>query len=291
MDSKAIPTPITQITPITPVTPVTPIIPIFKKINDIYVKSSYLEKYGGSVIFTIFAILIVFFYFIYLNIQNNKEIVKKDWANNKCSPAYLPFAGTIMEPKDMSNMEYTIKNFSECSEVILKDIIQVALAPLEAASILISASVTILTGVTTNIMGAIAGFRSNTIQKGSKDVAEKQTVFSSILAKVIGKVRSALSKGEGILTVIFYVFFSAYKAAASVFYVILFGEAIILLIMFAVLYIAWGIYIFLMVFLFTIPIAGLYLWVPVGLTIIYVAFMIMILVLVIFTASVIAKTR
>ena len=291
MDSKAIPTPITQITPVTPVTPVTPIIPIFKKINDIYIKSSYLEKYGGSVIFTIFAILIVFFYFIYLNIQNNKEILKKDWANNKCSPKYLPFAGVIMEPKDMSNMEYTIKNFSECSEVILKDIIQVALAPLEAASILISASVTILTGVTTNIMGAIAGFRSNTIQKGTKDVAEKQTVFSSILAKVIGKVRSALNKGEGILTVIFYVFFSAYKAAASVFYVILFGEAIILLIMFAVMFAAWAIYIFLMVFLFTIPIAGLYLWVPIGLTVIYVAFMIMILVLVIFTASVIAKTR
>jgi hypothetical protein len=291
MDSKAIPTPITQITPITPVTQVTPIIPIFKKINDIYVKSSYLEKYGGSVIFTIFAILIVFFYFIYLNIQNNKEIVKKDWANNKCSPKYLPFAGTIMEPKDMSNMEYTIKNFSECSEVILKDIIQVALAPLEAASILISASITILTGVTTNIMGAIAGFRSNTIQKGTKDVAEKQTVFSSILAKVIGKVRSALKKGEGILTVIFYVFFSAYKAAASVFYVILFGEAIILLIMSAVMFAAWAIYVFLMVFFFTIPIAGLYLWVPVGLTIIYVAFMIMILVLVIFTASVIAKTK
>ena len=291
MDSKAIPTPITQITPITPVTQVTPIIPIFKKINDIYVKSSYLEKYGGSVIFTIFAILIVFFYFIYLNIQNNKEIVKKDWANNKCSPKYLPFAGTIMEPKDMSNMEYTIKNFSECSEVILKDIIQVALAPLEAASILISASVTILTGVTTNIMGAIAGFRSNTIQKGTKDVAEKQTVFSSILAKVVGKVRSALKKGEGILTVIFYVFFSAYKAAASVLYVILFGVAIILLIMFAVLYAAWGIFIFLMAVVFTIPIAGLYLWIPVGLTIIYVAFMIMILVLVIFTASVIAKTK
>ena len=43
MDSTAIPTPITQITPITPVTQVTPIIPIFKKINDIYIKSSYLD--------------------------------------------------------------------------------------------------------------------------------------------------------------------------------------------------------------------------------------------------------
>ena len=285
MDSTAIPTPITPITKIPLITP------IFNKINEIYVKTTYLEKYGGSLIFTIFAILIVFFYFIYLNIQNNKEIVKKDWANNKCSPAYMPFAGTIMEPKDMSNMEYTIQNFSECSETILKDIIQVALAPVEAASILISASVSILTGITTNIMGALAGFRTNTVQKETKDVAERQTVFSSILAKVTNKIKSALNKGEGILATIFFVFFSAYKAAASVFYVILFGEAIILVIMYAVLYIAWGIYIFLMVFVFTIPVAGLYIWVPVGLTIIYVAFMIMILVLVIFTASVIAKTK
>ena len=282
MDSTAIPTPITQITPITP---------IFKKINDIYVKTTYLERYGGSVIFAIFAILIVFFYFIYLNIQNNKEIVKKDWATNKCNPAYMPFAGTIMEPKDMSNMEFTIKNFSECSETILKDIIQVALAPIEAASILISASVSILTGITTNLMGAIAGFRTNTLQKETKDVVERQTVFSSVLAKVTNKIRAALNKGEGILSTIFFVFFSAYKAAASVFYVILFGEAIILIIMYAVLLIAWGIYLFLMVFFFTIPIAGLYLWVPIGLSVIYVAFMVMILVLVIFTASVIAKTK
>jgi len=288
MDSTAIPKPIT---PATPITQVTPIIPIFKKINEIYVKSSYLERYGGSVIFTIFAILIVFFYFVYLNIQNNKEIVKKDWANNKCSPKYLPFAGMIMEPKDMSNMEYTIKNFSECSEVILKDIIQVALAPLEAASILISASVQILTGVTTNIMGAISGFRRNAIQNQTKNTSEKQVAFSSILAKLVNLIKDTMNKGEGILTVIFFVFFSAYKAAASVFYVILFGEAIILLIMFAVMAIAWGVYIFLMAVIFTIPIAGLYLWVPVGLTIIYVAFMIMILVLVIFTASVIAKTK
>jgi hypothetical protein len=56
-------------------------------------------------------------------------------------------------------------------------------------------------------------------------------------------------------------------------------------------YIAWGIYLFLMVFFFTIPVAGAYLWVPIGLTVIYVAFMIMIIVLIIFTASIIAKTK
>jgi len=282
MDYNSIPTPITQITPITP---------IFNKINEIYVKTTYLEKYGGSLIFTIFAILIVLFYFIYLNIQNNKEIVKKDWATNKCSPLYMPFAGSIMEPKDMSNMEFTIQNFSQCSEIILKDIIQVALAPLEAASILISASVSILTGVTTSLMGAISNFRSNGIEKQTKGAVEKQTSFSSILTKVVAKVRSALKKGEGVLSTLFFVFFSAYKAASSVFYVILLGESVILILMYIAVYIAWGIYLFLMVFFFTIPVAGAYLWVPIGLTVIYVAFMIMIIVLIIFTASIIAKTK
>jgi hypothetical protein len=282
MDYNSIPTPITQITPITP---------IFNKINEIYVKTTYLEKYGGSLIFTIFAILIVLFYFIYLNIQNNKEIVKKDWATNKCSPLYMPFAGSIMEPKDMSNMEFTIQNFSQCSEIILKDIIQVALAPLEAASILISASVSILTGVTTSLMGVISNFRSNGIEKQTKGAVEKQTSFSSILTKVVAKVRSALKKGEGVLSTLFFVFFSAYKAASSVFYVILLGESVILILMYIAVYIAWGIYLFLMVFFFTIPVAGAYLWVPIGLTVIYVAFMIMIIVLIIFTASIIAKTK
>ena len=282
MESAAIPTPITQITPITP---------IFNKINDIYIKRTYLERYGGSVLFAIFAILIVACYFVYLNIQNNKEIVKKDWATNKCNPAYMPFAGMIMEPKDMTNMEFTIKNFSECSETILKDIIQVALAPIEAASILISASVSILTGVTTNLMGAISNFRVKTVQKETTKAAETQTEFSSILTKVVAKIKSSLKKGEGILTTILFVFFSAYKAAASVFYVILYGETLILLIMYAVLYAAWILYLLFLAFFVTAPIGMAYLWVPIGLTVIYVAFMIMILVLVMFTASVIAKTK
>ena len=282
MDSTAIPTPITQITPITP---------IFNKINDIYVKSTYLERYGGSVIFAIFAILVVACYFVYLNIQNNKEIVKKDWATNKCNPLYMPFAGSIMEPKDMSKMEYTIKNFSECSETILKDIIQVALAPIEAASILISASVSILTGITTNLMGAISNFRINSLQKETKKTAERQAEFSSILTKIMAKIRSALNKGEGILTTILFIFFSAYRAGSSVFYVIIFGESIILYIMYVAVYLAWLIYLFLMVGVFTIPVAKFYLWVPIGLTVIYVACMIMVLVLIIFSATVIAKTR
>ena len=276
------------IIPVTPITPITPITQIFDKVNEIYIRKTYLERYGGSVIFAIFAILLVIFYFIYLNIQNNKEIVKKDWATNKCNPLYMPFAGAIMDPTDMSKMEYTIKNFSECSETILKDILQVALAPLEAASILLAASISILTGITTSLMGAILNFRLN-FKTETEKTSSIQTEFGVILTKIISKTKASLSKGEGILTTMLFIFFSAYKAGASVFHVILYGEAMILLIMYGSLIAAWIIWLFLAWLFF--PVATAYIWVPIGLTVIYVACMIMVLVLVIFTASIIEKTR
>ena len=279
--------------PITaPITPVTPITQIFDKVNEIYIRKTYLETYGGSVIFAVFAILLVIFYFIYLNIQNNKEIVKKDWATNKCNPLYMPFAGAIMDPTDMSKTEYTIQNFSECSETILKDILQVALAPLEAASILLAASISILTGISTSLMGAILNFRLN-FKTETKKTSSIQTEFAAILTKIITKSRAALSKGEGILATILFIFFTAYKAGASVFHVILFGEAMILLAMFGALIAAWVIWLFLAWLFPPIgwAIAAGYIWVPIGLSVIYVACMIMVLVLVIFTASIIEKTR
>jgi hypothetical protein len=285
MDSNTTAAPLTQ--PLTQ-----PITQIFDKVNEIYIRKTYLERYGGSVIFAIFAILLVIFYFIYLNIQNNKEIVKKDWATNKCNPLYMPFAGAIMEPTDMSKTEYTIKNFSECSETILKDILQVALAPLEAASILLSASIAILTGITTNLMGAILNFRLN-FNTETEKTSSIQTEFSAILTKIIIKTRSALSKGEGVLTTMMYMFFTAYKGFISVFHIILYGEAMILLIMYGSLIAAWIIWLFLAWLFPPIgwAIASAYIWVPIGLTVIYVACMIMVLVLVIFTASIIDKTR
>jgi hypothetical protein len=272
-----------------PVTETSFITPIFNKINDIYLKKSYLERYGGSVIFAIVAIIIVAFYFVYLNIKNDKEVVKKDWAINKCNPKYMPFAGMIIEPKDMSNMEYTIKNFAECSQTILKDIIQIAFAPIGAASILISASISILTGVSKSLMQALSLFRESAVKKPTTEIYKKQAVLGSVLTQVIAKIKSALNKGEGILATILYVFFSAYKAGSSVFYVILWGEAVILFIMYGVLLFLWimvGIFVW-----FFPPASLLWLKIAVGLTVIYLAFMIMILVLIIFVRQVIDKSE
>lgn len=282
-----------------PVTSETFITPIFNKVNDIYLKKTYLERYGGSVVFAIFAIIIVFFYFIYLNIKNDKEVIKKDWASNRCNPKYLPFAGVIMEPKDMTATEYTIKNFSECSEIILKDIIQIILAPVEAASILISASISILTGVSKSLMAALAYYRQMSIKKPSTDAINRQATYSSILTKLVTKIQSALGKGEGILVTVLYIFFTAYQAGASVFHVILWGEFIILAIMMGILLGLWllfAIYVLVAYFfppngIWAIPLSMKFLIGAVMLTYIYLAFVIMIIVLLVFTKQVIDNTK
>jgi hypothetical protein len=265
--------------------------PIIDNVNKIYQKSSYLERYGGSLIFSIFAVLGVGMYFVYLHLKNNSAVIKKDWNSYRCNPLYIPFAGLIMNPTNMSKLDYTTENFSDCFQVILKDIMEVVLLPLEAASILISASISILSGVMNSFAEALANLRDALIDNTGGS-AQKQTELSTIITKFTVKIKSALAKGEGILITILYIFFSVYEIISSSFYVLLVGSSIILGIMFVVLIFVWSIYIY----FFLIPIIGAifasaYLWVPVGLTLIYVAFMIMVLVVVVFTSGVIAKTN
>jgi hypothetical protein len=116
--------------------------------------------------------------------------------------------------------------------------------------------------------------------------------LSTIITKFTVKIKSALAKGQGILLTIVYIFLSVYEIISSSFYVLLVGSSVVLAIMFSVLLIVWGVYIY----FFLIPfvgelIASAYLWLPLGLTVIYVSFMIMVLVVVVFTAGVITKTN
>ena len=54
-----------------------------KKINEIYDKAKYLDKYGGSYYGTIFLLIIFFCVIGYLLVQINLEPIKKDFPKNK----------------------------------------------------------------------------------------------------------------------------------------------------------------------------------------------------------------
>ena len=97
--------------------------PIETKINHMYDKAKYLDKYGGSYYGTFLLFIIFFFVVGYLLVKINLEPLKKSFPQNKCNPAYIPFAGMIAAPPDQTAFEFTATNFSFCINQILEMIV------------------------------------------------------------------------------------------------------------------------------------------------------------------------
>ena len=103
---------------------------LFKQINNLYNKSTFLEKYGLDVWTVIIVCLIFFSLSSYFYILNNIEPIKADWENQRCNPAVMPFAGFINKGANESNLEFTGKNFTGCVQSILTSVIAYAFQPI-----------------------------------------------------------------------------------------------------------------------------------------------------------------
>ena len=99
-------------------------------IKNIYQQESYLDKYGDSVLFTIFIVVVFFILFSYFFIRSNISSLKSNWNENKCKPYVIPFAGLINKDPNKSNLEFTGENFSECTYSILNYIVGEFLQPI-----------------------------------------------------------------------------------------------------------------------------------------------------------------
>lgn len=91
-------------------------------INKNYDKLSYFDSYGNSVIIFIFLTIFVFIVFLYCKVMQSKESIADDWANQRCKPTNILFAGLITHPEDVSAIDYTSDNFQYCVKNILTNI-------------------------------------------------------------------------------------------------------------------------------------------------------------------------
>ena len=66
---------------------------IFTKVNNLYNKKGFLEKYGTDVWISVIIFLIFFISTSYYHIFNNIQPIIADWDNQKCNPSVMPFAG------------------------------------------------------------------------------------------------------------------------------------------------------------------------------------------------------
>ena len=264
--------------------------PLTSAVNKLYEKTTYLDRYGGSLVVAVFTIIGVSLFFSYSYLKNHSDVIKNNWQQNRCNPLYIPFAGMIINPKNMSKHEYATNNFFHCFGVLLKDIVEVALAPIEAASILIAASVSLIIGTMNSLMGAILYLR-NALASGFGLLGNRSLNALTLITKLSLLISNSFNQSQGILVTIMYIFFTAYDMLASFFLILIIAALVFLAASLAAMIAAWILYIILSnVWIIGWILGPILLFVAIGLTLAYVVVLIMVIVVIVFTVSVIQKT-
>ena len=261
--------------------------PLTEALNKLYEKTTYLDKYGGSFVVAVFTIIGASMYFTYTYLKNNSDVIKNNWQENRCSPLYMPFAGFIMNPKNMSKNEFATNNFFECFGVLLKEIVEAALAPIQAASLLIAATTSLIAGTMNSLMGAILYLR-DALGGGFGLLGNRSLNALTLITKLSLLVKNSFNQGQGILVTIMDIFFTAYDMMASFFFILIIAALVFLAAALAAMIAAWLLYILIS---FILPfVSPIFLSIAVGLTLSYVIVLIMVIVVIVFTVSVMKKS-
>ena len=101
-----------------------------KNIEKMYDKLTYFDQYGASVLLfiitTILLIILVSYCFTMINIQP----ILDDWPNQRCKPYIIPFAGWVTKPDGTTSSDYTLTNFTYCTQNILSGITGTMVEPI-----------------------------------------------------------------------------------------------------------------------------------------------------------------
>ena len=101
-----------------------------KKISKMYDNLTYFDQYGGSIFLLILITFVLFIICSYCFVMLNIEPIKNDWANQRCKPYNIPFAGLINKPDNMTAAEFTKNNFNYCVQTIVSQITGFHVEPL-----------------------------------------------------------------------------------------------------------------------------------------------------------------
>ena len=190
--------------------------PILNKINNLYKKSGYMGKYGNDVwvsgvICVSFIVFINYYYF-----ANVIQVVKADWPAQRCNPLIAPFAGFIQKPTNMTNLEYTASNFNDCLKSILKNVVLIAVQPIQFAVQIMQDAVNELVIAYNKLRQLTAGLR----EQFNTMVKKIYGIINNILVAFIGymiKLKDSMMKVNGIITTALYTLFGSYMFMSSFF--------------------------------------------------------------------------
>jgi len=212
--------------------------PIIDRLNYLYGDKTFTGRYGVDIIKVCVVIFIFMSAVSYFYIQNKLLEVKRDWPEYRCRPDIMPFSGWINSPEGVSPLEYTKKNFAECSVKMVKGVFDDRVS-------MVYVIFNVVMTIFKNILGVIEKFRLlfNRMRDALKNIF--LTIFYRIqnviipLQNMLIKMVDFFQKIKGILATFLLTFVGAlwsfYSLIGSIYELVI----IILVIMIIVIIVLW----------------------------------------------------
>ena len=152
----------------------------------------------------------------YLKIRASAQMIRSNWVEYRCNPAYIPFAGTIMKPHDSFNeqMQFTNENFEYCVQNELKSISSTFMEPLYYVQ---SVATSALHGIA-NALNDMRTLINNIRDAVSSMIADIMSRVLNIMQPVVTmllSVRDMMGKIQGLITTALYTLIGTYDTLQS----------------------------------------------------------------------------
>ena len=174
-------------------------------LEQIYDKSTYYKRYGGSVYFFTILVFGLLMFLSFCSIYRERNNIKNDWENQKCNPYVMPFAGYINAPPNTSSTDFTITNFTQCIQNDIKGMTEDSLNPV----LMVTGSLNELFAILQDCILAIVGmvdYIRNQIDDIFTAIYEFFIALSIPFVKVLYGANDILSRTNSILYVVIMLF-------------------------------------------------------------------------------------
>lgn len=209
-----------------------------QNIKNMYDKLNYFDQYGASVILFIIISIILFIAISYCYVKIHSQPIIEDWANQRCKPNIIPFAGFITHPDGISAIDYTSQNFNYCVQSILSSITGLAVEPITFIANMFKQMADKVKEDINMIRGMFDKVR-NMFQEVSEEIMGRIMNFTIPLQQMIISFKDLLSKVQGAMTAGLFTLLGSYYTLKSLMGAIAQFIIIILIAMAAMIAIFW----------------------------------------------------
>ena len=183
-----------------------------------WVRFLYKNKLFDEVLTDILlSVLFIFVYLCahaYLKVRANSNYVREHWTTYRCNPSYMPFAGMVMQPTDMSNSDYVQTNFEHCFQSVMNGVATSFMEPLYYTQ---SLAGNILSGIANalNSVRELINYIRNAISSVIADIMGRTLNVMQPIMLIVIKIRDVIGKMQGLVTTQLYTVYGVYLMLLS----------------------------------------------------------------------------